>query len=91
MYTTLDRLEQKGYVRSWLSDPTRERGGRAKRYFEITGVGEKMLKKSVEGRGEYGGGTARNRRYRMNPKERPSSLYVSRQFSLPPDNLRPYI
>jgi PadR family transcriptional regulator, regulatory protein PadR len=48
VYTTLDRLEQKGYVRSWFSDPTPERGGRSKRYFEITGVGEKALKKSLK-------------------------------------------
>src|SRR5580704_13202828 len=36
-YTTLDRLEQKGFVKSWFSGPTPERGGRSKRYFEITG------------------------------------------------------
>ena len=31
VYVTLDRLEDKGMVASWLSDPTPERGGRAKR------------------------------------------------------------
>jgi len=36
VYTTLDRLEIKGYVKSWFSDPTPERGGRTKRFFEIT-------------------------------------------------------
>src|SRR5882672_10437896 len=46
-YTTLDRLEQKGYVRSWFSDPTPERGGRSKRFFEITGTGEKALKSAL--------------------------------------------
>lgn len=46
-YTTLDRLEQKGYVRSWFSDPTPERGGRSKRFFEITGSGELALKNSL--------------------------------------------
>ena len=44
VYTTLDRLEQKGYVKSWFSDPTPERGGRSKRFFEITGAGERALK-----------------------------------------------
>jgi PadR family transcriptional regulator, regulatory protein PadR len=48
VYTTLDRLEQKGYVKSWFSDPTPERGGRSKRFFEITGAGEKTLKNSVK-------------------------------------------
>src|SRR3954451_11958214 len=48
VYTTLDRLEQKGYVKSWFSDPTPERGGRSKRYFEITGSGETVLKNSLK-------------------------------------------
>jgi PadR family transcriptional regulator PadR len=47
-YTTLDRLEQKGYARSWFSNPTPERGGRAKRFFEITGSGELALKNSLK-------------------------------------------
>ncbi len=41
VYATLDRLESKGYVRSHTGEPTAERGGRAKRYFDMTtdGVG----------------------------------------------------
>src|SRR4029450_13074544 len=35
IYITLDRLETKGYRRSWLGDPTPERGGRAKRYYTL--------------------------------------------------------
>lgn len=35
IYITLDRLETKGYLRSWLGDPTPERGGRAKRYYAL--------------------------------------------------------
>ena len=35
IYITLDRLETKGYLRSWLADPTPERGGRAKRYYAL--------------------------------------------------------
>ena len=46
--TILRRLEQKGYVKSWFSDPTPERGGRSKRYFEITGAGEKALNRSLK-------------------------------------------
>jgi DNA-binding PadR family transcriptional regulator len=34
IYVTLDRLERKGYLRSWFSDPTPERGGKAKRHFK---------------------------------------------------------
>ena len=35
VYVTLDRLETKGYLRSWLADPTAERGGRAKRFYGL--------------------------------------------------------
>src|SRR5881296_3700294 len=35
VYVTLDRLEDKGMVSSWLSDPTPERGGRAKRCYRL--------------------------------------------------------
>jgi DNA-binding PadR family transcriptional regulator len=43
LYTTLDRLEEKGFVRSRLGDPTPERGGRAKRYFTVTKHGRAAL------------------------------------------------
>jgi len=46
-YTTLDRLEQKGYVRSWFGGATEERGGRSKRFFEITGSGELAVRNAL--------------------------------------------
>jgi PadR family transcriptional regulator PadR len=39
LYTTLDRLEEKGMVSSRLGDPTPQRGGRAKRFFTVTASG----------------------------------------------------
>jgi DNA-binding PadR family transcriptional regulator len=39
VYATLDRLEEKGYVKSRLGEPTPERGGRSKRFFQVTGKG----------------------------------------------------
>jgi PadR family transcriptional regulator PadR len=39
LYATLARLEKNGLVSSRLGDPTPERGGRAKRYFQITARG----------------------------------------------------
>lgn len=39
VYATLDRLEAKGYVKSRLGDPTPERGGRSKRFFQVTAEG----------------------------------------------------
>jgi PadR family transcriptional regulator, regulatory protein PadR len=43
IYTTLERLEDKGLVRSRFGDPTPERGGRAKRYFRLTVPGRQAL------------------------------------------------
>jgi PadR family transcriptional regulator, regulatory protein PadR len=39
VYNTLERLEEKGLIRSAVGQPTPERGGRAKRYFAITTAG----------------------------------------------------
>jgi len=39
IYATLDRLETKGYVKSHLGDPTPQRGGRSKRFFQVTAKG----------------------------------------------------
>ena len=39
LYTTLDRLETKGLVETWMSAPTQQRGGRAKRMVRLTGEG----------------------------------------------------
>jgi DNA-binding PadR family transcriptional regulator len=43
VYATLDRLERKGYLKSWQGEATPERGGRAKRYFRVEGVGVQAL------------------------------------------------
>jgi len=47
VYVTLERLEEKGLVTSRLSDPTPERGGRAKRYYRLEGVGEAALQEAA--------------------------------------------
>jgi len=39
LYTTIDRLEAKGLIRTWMGDATAERGGRAKRMVEVTPEG----------------------------------------------------
>ncbi len=43
LYTTLQRLEEKGLLRSRLGEPTRERGGRAKRFYAVTASGARAL------------------------------------------------
>ncbi|HEX4002077.1 MAG TPA: PadR family transcriptional regulator [Candidatus Acidoferrales bacterium] len=47
IYVTLDRLEDKGYLASWLSEPTPERGGRAKRCYRLEALGERALRESA--------------------------------------------
>jgi DNA-binding PadR family transcriptional regulator len=46
VYTTLTRLENKNLIKSWTSDPTPVRGGRAKRYFELTAAGERAIRQA---------------------------------------------
>jgi PadR family transcriptional regulator PadR len=46
LYATLERLEGKGYLTSRTGDPTPERGGRAKRFFRVTGAGAEALERS---------------------------------------------
>ena len=47
VYVTLDRLESKGLLSSRLSDPTPERGGRAKRCYRLEAPGERALEESA--------------------------------------------
>ena len=44
VYAALDRLEQKGFVRSTLADPTPERGGKRKRLYAVTPAGMRVLR-----------------------------------------------
>jgi PadR family transcriptional regulator PadR len=43
LHTALNRLEDKGYLRSFAGEGTEERAGRPKRYFEITAMGKKAM------------------------------------------------
>lgn len=46
VHTTLERLEQKGLVRSRIGDPTPQRGGKRKRHYEVAALGMKSLQAS---------------------------------------------
>jgi PadR family transcriptional regulator PadR len=48
LYTSLERLETKGLITSRLSDPTPQRGGRAKRHVTVTAAGMEALSRSVQ-------------------------------------------
>jgi len=39
VYTTLDRLEGKGLVRSWVGEPTAQRGGRRRKFYALRPTG----------------------------------------------------
>ena len=41
LYTTLDRLQTKGFVKTWMGDPTPQRGGRPKRNVRVTASGRR--------------------------------------------------
>jgi PadR family transcriptional regulator, regulatory protein PadR len=46
IYAALERLEKKGFVVSELGEPTKERGGRAKRYFHVTKQGMRQIRET---------------------------------------------
>ena len=48
VYATLDRMEDKGLVASWLSEPTPERGGRSRRHYRLEKSGEKALREAAK-------------------------------------------
>ena len=45
---TLERLEEKDLVTSWYGDPTPERGGRPKRFFQVKTRGKRAVRESLE-------------------------------------------
>jgi DNA-binding PadR family transcriptional regulator len=47
VYTTLERLESKGYLDSRMGDPTAARGGKRKRFFRVNAAGERAVRESL--------------------------------------------
>ena len=48
VYATLDRLEDKGLIASWLSQPLRERGGRSRRHYRLEKPGQEALSEAAQ-------------------------------------------
>jgi len=48
VHSALERLEDKGFLRSSMGNATSERGGRRKRIFTITALGKRVLKESKD-------------------------------------------
>ena len=43
VYVTLRRLERKGLLKTWMGEPTEERGGKARRLVRIRPEGRRLL------------------------------------------------
>ena len=52
LHSTITRLEDKGFLESWLGGASNERGGRRKRYFNVTNTGKQALNNSKNLRDE---------------------------------------
>ncbi len=48
LYTTIDRLETKGLLKTWMGDATPQRGGRAKRMVRVTPEGVRAARDFYE-------------------------------------------
>ena len=46
VYTTLDRLESKGLLRSWIGEPTPQRGGRRRKFYAMRPAGVAALRQA---------------------------------------------
>ena len=46
VYTTLDRLEGKGFLEAWVGDPTPERGGRRRKFYRLRPAGLMALRQA---------------------------------------------
>ena len=46
VYVALRRLEEKGFVSSWMGEPTPERGGKGRRYVKLEADGARALREA---------------------------------------------
>jgi DNA-binding PadR family transcriptional regulator len=56
VHKTLARLEGKGFVASWMGEPSAHRGGRRKRHYEITLEGRRAVRHSLRTLRDLAGG-----------------------------------
>ena len=59
VYTTLERMEEKGYVHSWIGEPTGERGGRRRKHFALLTPGKRALRSAYTAYTEMAAGLER--------------------------------
>lgn len=61
IYVTLERLERKGYVTSWFSDPQAVRGGKARRVFRMKPAGLQAVRAAKRAVDRLAAGTVLSR------------------------------
>jgi PadR family transcriptional regulator len=59
VYTTLDRLERKGLLRSWTGEPTSQRGGRRRKFYALRPAGVAALRHAYHAFVSMAGGLER--------------------------------
>jgi DNA-binding PadR family transcriptional regulator len=64
VYTTLDRLEAKGLLRSWAGEPTAQRGGRRRKFYALNPSGTAALRQAYHAMQAMADGLEE----RLNPK-----------------------
>ena len=65
VYTTLQRLEDKGLLTSRHSDPLPVRGGRSRRHFSLTGAGARAVREAERHAASIWAGVGRPLRPRL--------------------------
>src|SRR6266498_3169722 len=68
VYTTLDRLETKGLLRSWVGEPTAQRGGRRRKYYALRPAGDTALRQAYRAVIAMAGGFEARLQSRAGPK-----------------------
>src|SRR6187397_1860102 len=48
VYTTVDRLESKGLLKSWVGEPTAQRGGRRRKFYALRPAGVTALRHAYQ-------------------------------------------
>jgi PadR family transcriptional regulator PadR len=49
VYITLDRLEEKGYLRTWIGEPLPQRGGRRRKHIALLPAGARAVARAYRG------------------------------------------
>ena len=44
LYVTLDRMEEKGFVKTWMGESVHESGGNRRKYFKLTASGQTAIR-----------------------------------------------